>query len=105
MALISEIRKKSWLLIVLLAMALGGFVVMDMVSAGSKSRGRDFILGSVNGEKLDWQDFQKAERILYPNSTGDVFGQRNYIWNYMVDEQLLKEEADALGLNVGDEEM
>jgi peptidyl-prolyl cis-trans isomerase D len=105
MALISEIRKKSWLLIVLLALALGGFVVMDMVRAGSKSRGREFDLGSVNGEKLDWQEFQKAERILYPNSTGDVFGQRNYIWNFMVEDKLVREEADALGYNVGDEEL
>jgi len=105
MALISEIRKKSWLLIVLLAMALGGFVVMDMVRAGSKSKGRDFVLGSVNGEKLDWQEFQKAERILYPNSTGDVFGQRNYIWNFMVEDKLVREQADAMGYNVGEEEM
>jgi peptidyl-prolyl cis-trans isomerase D len=105
MALISEIRKKSWLLIVLLAMALGGFVVMDMVRAGSKSKGRDFVLGSVNGEKLDWQEFQKAERILYPNSTGDVFGQRNYIWNFMVEDKLVREQADDMGYNVGDEEL
>lgn len=105
MALISEIRKRSWLLIVLLALALGGFVVMDMVRAGTKSRGREFDLGSVNGEKLDWQEFQKAERILYPNSTGDVFGQRTYIWNFMVEDKLVREEADELGYNVGDEEM
>lgn len=105
MALISEIRKRSWLLIVLMALALGGFVVMDMVGRGSRTRGREFDLGSVNGEKLDWMDFQKAERILYPNSTGDVFGQRNYIWNFMVEDKLVREEADALGYNVGDEEM
>jgi peptidyl-prolyl cis-trans isomerase D len=105
MALISEIRKKSWLLIVLLALALGGFVVMDMVRAGSKAKGRDFVLGSVNGDKLDWQEFQKAERILYPNSTGDVFGQRNYIWNFMVEDKLVRAEADAMGYNVGDEEL
>jgi len=105
MALISEIRKKSWLLIVLLALALGGFVVMDMVRAGSKARGRNFDLGSVNGDKLDWQEFQKAERILYPNSTGDVFGQRNYIWNFMVEDKLVRAEADAMGYNVGDEEL
>ncbi len=105
MALISKIRRNSWLLIVLLAMALGGFVVMDMVRAGSKAKGREFVLGSVNGEKLDWQEFQKAERILYPNSTGDVFGQRNYIWNFMVEDKLVREEADAMGYNVGDEEL
>src|SRR5688500_11069456 len=105
MALISEIRKKSWLLIVLLALGLGGFVVMDMVSAGSRARGGDFTIGVVNGEKLDWNDFQRAERILYPNSSEDIYGQRNYIWNYMVEEQLINDEAEALGLNVGAEEM
>ena len=105
MALISKIRKHSWLVIIMLALGMGGFVVMDMVSAANKSSGNQFTVGSVNGTKLDWNDFQHAERILYPNSTGDVYGQRNYIWNYMVDEQLLKEEAAALGINVGDEEL
>lgn len=105
MALISEIRKKSWLLIVLLALGLGGFVVMDMVGAGSRAGGGDFTIGVVNGEKLDWNDFQRAERILYPNSTDDIYGQRNYIWNYMVEEKLVQEEAEALGLSVGIEEM
>ena len=105
MALISEIRKKSWLLIVLLALGLGGFVVMDMVSAGSKASGNDFTIGVVNGKKIDWNDFQRAERILYPNSAEDVYGQRNYIWNYMVEEHLINEEAEALGLNIGEEEL
>jgi peptidyl-prolyl cis-trans isomerase D len=105
MALISEIRKRSWVLIVLLALGLGGFVVMDMVSAGSRASGNDFTVGVVNGKKIDWNDFQRAERILYPNSSEDIYGQRNYIWNYMVEEHLINEEAEALGLNVGEEEM
>lgn len=105
MALISKIRKNSWVVIIMLALGMGGFVVMDMVSAASKSSGNQYTIGQVNGEKLDWNDFQRSERILYPNSTGDVYGQRNYIWNYMVEDQLLKEEAAALGLNVGTEEM
>lgn len=104
MALISEIRKKSWLLIVLLALALGGFVVMDMVGAGSRAGGNEFTLGVVNGNKIDWNDFQRAERILYPNSTEDIYGQRNYVWNYMVEEVLVNEEAEELGLSVGNEE-
>lgn len=105
MALISKIRKNSWVVIIMLALGMGGFVVMDMVSAASKSSGNQYTIGQVNSEKLDWNDFQRSERILYPNSTGDVYGQRNYIWNYMVEDQLLKEEAAALGLNVGTEEM
>ncbi len=105
MALIGTIRKNSWVLIVMVALGMGGFIVMDMVGAASKASGNQFVLGSVNGEKIDWNDFQRAERILYPNSTGDTYGQRNYIWNYMVEEQLINEEAEALGLSIGEEEM
>ncbi|MEP6646807.1 MAG: peptidylprolyl isomerase [Saprospiraceae bacterium] len=105
MALISEIRKKSWLLIILIALGMGGFVVMDMVSKASKGSGSQYTVGSVNGQKIEWPDFQHAERILYPNSTGDVYGQRNYIWNFMVEERLLRDEAEDIGLNVGNEEL
>jgi peptidyl-prolyl cis-trans isomerase D len=105
MALISEIRKKSWLLIVLIGLGMGGFIMMDMVSTANRSQGNQFTVGSVNGEKIDWNDFQRAERILYPNSSGDVYGQRTYIWNYMVEEQLINEEAEALGLSIGAEEL
>lgn len=105
MALISEIRKKSWLLVILVALGMGGFVLMDMVSKASRSSGSSYTVGSVNGQKIEWPEFQRAERILYPNSTGDVYGQRNYIWNYMVEERLLRDESEDLGLSVGDEEL
>lgn len=105
MALIGTIRKNSWVLIVMVALGMGGFILMDMVGAASKASGNQFVLGSVNGEEIDWNDFQRAERILYPNATGDTYGQRNYIWNYMVEEQLINEEAEALGLSIGEEEM
>ena len=79
--------------------------MMDMVNKASRSSGSSYTMGSVNGQKIEWPDFQKAERILYPNSTGDVYGQRNYLWNFMVEERLLRDEAEALGLNVGAEEL
>lgn len=105
MALIQKIRKNSWILIVTVALGMGGFVVMDMVTTGSRASGSQFRLGEVNGEDIDWNDFQRAERVLYPNSTGDVYGQRNYLWDYMIDDVLLHQEAEAMGLTVGEEEM
>ena len=53
MALISEIRKRSWIVLVTVALGVGGFVIMDMVNStgpggtGSLTR----TLGKVNGEK------------------------------------------------------
>ena len=40
MALISKIRKNSWILIVLIGLGLGGFIIMDMTS------GQQSIFGS-----------------------------------------------------------
>lgn len=105
MALISKIRSKSWILIVLIGLGMGGFILMDMVSTAGRTRANQTTIGAVNDKEIDWNDFQRAERILYPNSTGDLYGQRTYIWNYLIEEQLINEEAEALGLNIGAEEM
>lgn len=105
MALIGKIRKNSWILITMVALGMGGFIVMDMVSAGSRSSGNQFLLGEVNGEDIDWNDFQRAERILYPNSTGETYAQRNYLWNYMIEDKILKQEAEESGFGVGNDEL
>jgi len=39
MALIGKIRKNSWLLILMLALGLGGFVAMDMINNASSQVG------------------------------------------------------------------
>ncbi|MBK8502681.1 MAG: SurA N-terminal domain-containing protein [Saprospiraceae bacterium] len=105
MALIGKIRKHSWLLIVLIGGALAGFVIMDMTGSGLTSGGQIPALVEVDGEKVDWNEFQNAERILYTGSTTDVFSRRNYLYNYYVDKALVNKEADALGLGVPVEEL
>ena len=66
MALIGKIRKNMWLVIVLLALALAGFIIMDMTNANnSGSFGSRTTIGEVAGEKIDYMDFQRAESALY----------------------------------------
>lgn len=105
MALIQKIRSKSWILIVMIALGMGGFVVMDMVTTGSRASGSQFRLGEVNGEDIDWNEFQRTERILYPNSTEDVYAQRSYLWDYMIDKVILDQASKAMGISVGEEEL
>ena len=53
MALIGKIRNNMWLVIVLLAVALGGFILMDMTSASNRgSFGSRTTIGEVAGQKL-----------------------------------------------------
>lgn len=106
MALISKIRKNSWLLVVLIALGLIGFIVMDMTSGQQSVFGSSqTILGDIEGKKLDWNQFYRAEQVLYGNSGGDLYSRRNQLWNYFVEEALVQEEAENLGLGVSKTEL
>jgi len=106
MALIGTIRKNSWLLILTIGLALAAFIIMDM-SAGDKSifGSSQNIAGTIEGEKVDWGEFNRAENILYANSGGDVFARRASLWDYFVEDKLVRKEAEAMGLGVGKQEL
>lgn len=104
MALIGKIRKNSWLLILVIGLALAAFVIMDMTGQGGPG-GQQMTIVEVDGEKVDWSEFQRAERILYTGSEVDVFSRRNYLYNYFVDRTIVNEEAEANGLDVPREEL
>jgi peptidyl-prolyl cis-trans isomerase D len=105
MALIGKIRKHMWLVIVLLALALAGFIIMDMTSGNNGgSFSNRTTIGEVNGEKIDYMEFQRAEEALYGGS-GDVFGRRSSLWEYFVENAIINEIADASGIGVGSEEL
>ena len=105
MALIGEIRKRSWILLVLIGLALAGFVFMDMFSGPRGGFGGGSAeLGEVDGEPIDQRQFERAFGDLYSGSGGDAYQQREQLWSYMVEEALVSQEADATGLAVPEEE-
>ena len=105
MALIGKIRKNMWLVIVLLALALAGFIIMDMTNANNTgSFGSRTTIGEVAGEKIDYMDFQRAESALYSGS-GDVYGRRNSLWNYFIENAIIDNIAESTGIGVGTEEL
>ena len=105
MALIGKIRNNSWLLVVLIGLALAAFVIMDMTSGGNGAVANQFEVGEVNGEQIDWNEFQNMERTLYANATSDIYARRDFLWNYFVNRAIIQEEAEELGLAVGTDEL
>ncbi len=106
MALIGKIRKNSWILVVLIGIGLAGFIVMDMTSSSNLGGGvGNLTLGEVDGVKLDQQRFERAYSLVYANSGGNVYNQRDQLWNYFLEEALVKEEAEDLGLSVSNTEL
>lgn len=107
MALIGKIRNNSWILIVAVALGLGGFLVMDMVSAGQGPGGglSQLVVGKVNGEKIRRTEFERIYGLRFNGSTLPTYQNRNTLWDWFVEDQLLREEADAIGLGVSDAEI
>ena len=106
MALIGTIRKNSWILIGLMALALGGFILMDIVSNVQRyGQGDANTIGNVNGKDIGYRDFSEYEKLVYSNSRSNSYQVREQIWSYFVENELVRKEADAIGLGVGKEEL
>ncbi|MDX1943537.1 MAG: peptidylprolyl isomerase [Saprospiraceae bacterium] len=110
MALIGKIRKSMWLIVILIALGVGGFILQDMMS-GQQSLfgGAQTSIGKVNGETIDWNDFATTdniiESVLFQNQSREVYSRRQVLWDYFVEEILLKKEAERLGLGVSRTEL
>ena len=104
MALITQIRKRSGIIITLIALGVLGFILMD-IQGNQNIAGGGNKLGSVAGESIDYQEFQKTEETLFKNAGGDPYARRAYLWDYLVDKILLRKESLKLGLGVSNEEL
>ncbi|MBN9385672.1 MAG: SurA N-terminal domain-containing protein [Chitinophagaceae bacterium] len=115
MSIIQQIREKAaWLVFGLIALSLIGFLLMDAFVGRSRLFGnRSTVVGSVNGEKIEYNDFQKMVSLQEENykrrglavNEGMQQNIREGIWRQMVEEALLNKDENALGLDVTDKEI
>jgi peptidyl-prolyl cis-trans isomerase D len=105
MGLITQIRKNgSWIMVILIALGVGGFILMDMtVGQTSLFGSAQPTLGKINGQKIDITTFNSTEALL--GSATDPLVRRNSLWEFMVEEIIVKGEANATGLGVSAAEL
>ncbi len=106
MAVIGTIRNNSWFILILLALALAAFLLMDVMGSNSMFGGAasQLNMGKVAGQKIDYQEFQRTEQALYSGSN-DIYARRSSLWNYIVERSILNKQAEGLGLGVSEDEM
>lgn len=107
MALIGKIRSNLWIVVVLIGLAMAGFLLMDMGSGpggGGIFGGSPTTAGTINGMKVDVKDLD-ARTNFRNNPNVDNYTLRNSVWNEMVNEAIISNEAEKLGLTVSDVEM
>ena len=98
----------------LIALSLVGFLLMDAFVGKSRLFGnRSTVVGVINGEKIEYNDFQKRvsdqeDRYKaqgYPVNEGMQQNIRDGVWKQMIEESILDENYSKLGLDVSDKEI
>lgn len=106
MALIGKIRNNSWILIVMIAVGMGGFLLQDVVTNQGQRQAGNFELANVNGQSIDYREFQQTEDVLYSGATNsDAYSQKASLWRYFTEKAIVDNEAEQLGIGVSKEEL
>ncbi|MFP4469291.1 MAG: peptidylprolyl isomerase [Bacteroidales bacterium] len=113
MAVIGQIRKHSGLLIVIVGIALAAFVLGDFIRPSQKHQ-QNYI-GEIAGTEIPIQEFnQKVDEQLQIRreqqqtenvSAQDVFQIKQGVWNQMVEEVIMGQQYEKVGLTVTSEEL
>jgi len=115
MSIIQDIRDKyAKLTVVLVALALLGFILTDYFAGKSRMSGNVAqTIGSVNGTSIAFEDFNQkvlqAEENLkaqgYPQGAALSQQALEQAWNQEVGQLILKAELSELGIDVGKKEL
>lgn len=113
MATLQNIRSKGPLLIIVVGLALFAFIAGDAWKVLQPNQPQD--VGEVNGEALSVQEFQQmleeyTEVIKFSNRLNSLTDEqtnqiKDEVWNTYVNNTLIKNEAEKLGLTVPDSEI
>lgn len=114
MATLQTIRSKGPLLVIVIGIALFAFIAGDAWKIFQPHQGRQDI-GEINGEKISAQDYQKlvdeyTEVIKLTNglaslNENQLASVKDQVWQSYVNNKLIAEQAEALGLTVTDAEI
>ncbi|MFZ4399497.1 MAG: SurA N-terminal domain-containing protein [Bacteroidales bacterium] len=113
MAIIGTIRKRSGLLIILIGIAIAGFVLQDAFKSTKGFKNKK--LGIVNGTDITYSEFErkietqveqmKQQQRKENLSSQELFQVRQSVWNQLVSDILMGKEYEELSIEVSPSEM
>lgn len=113
MAILGEIRKKTWLVFVVIGVAMFAFVAGDLFGDNSKIKqlfsGDPNQVGSINGEGVSISEYlsqQEAVQNMLQQQGQNVSGNQlaQQTWSSLVSQIILKQHAESLGIRIADDE-
>ena len=116
MAALGKIRKRGVALVIIIGLGLFAFIAEEAFRSceATKNQQRQQI-GEVLGNKINVQEFQamvdEYQDVLKMTQNRDNFTEeelnqiKDQVWSSYINEQIIKDEAQKLGLTVTDEEL
>ncbi len=114
MSIIQNIRDKAaWIIIAAIAIALIAFIVQDAFQNQSMFQSNPSVLGRVAGKKIDAADFEERYKQTeaqytnqgYPMNEGMRQNIREALWNEYVDDAIMSDRYENLGIQITDKEL
>lgn len=100
MAVLSKIRQRSLLLLLVIGFCLFAFIIGDLINQGGFSQTSKNV-GSVNGKDIAFEDFRVKVANLEKSGRGTTQTQAaNQVWEQEVSIKLLEAEFEKLGIRV-----
>lgn len=98
MAVLSKIRQRSLLLLVVIGFCLFAFIIGDLINSGNFGSVSKNV-GSVNGQDIAFEDFRVKVANLEKSGRGMTATQAaNQVWDQEVSIKLLEAEFEKLGI-------
>ncbi|MFY0644089.1 MAG: SurA N-terminal domain-containing protein [Bacteroidia bacterium] len=115
-SVIQKIQNQTGCLLLVIGIAMLAFVLTDLFSSRTSSFGNKAnSIGSIDGESVDVQEYNQIYDALLNNVRAQNPGlelderflasYKQQAWNMLVQEKLVSQEYDALGLSVSGAEM
>ena len=113
MAVIGRIRQNVGLLVFVIALAILAFLLMDAMSSSQRGGGGQPVAGSIDGKEIPLQTYEeRVQQILNNYSSNQVevtdqirYQAREQAWQQQIEDMLAKEQYEALGIAITDEEI
>ncbi|HEX8563619.1 MAG TPA: peptidylprolyl isomerase [Flavobacterium sp.] len=102
MAVLSKIRQRSLLLILVIGFCLLAFIIGDIFNSGGFNTSSKYV-GSVNGKDITFEEFRTKVGNTEKSGQGMTSTQAaNRVWDQEVAIALLSDEFDNIGLRAGE---
>ena len=103
MAILSKIRSKTVVLIVIIALALFAFVLADVIRQGGfTSNKSQNVIGVVGDQEIKRKSFARQVENVAQGSRGrtSTIDAVNRVWESRVNNMILEQQFDELGLEI-----